>query len=358
MAFSCGFFNAFNGDRAYNAEQMSQIFDGMILDGVYATIGDKFLVKEDSSNDNSVLIGSGRGWFNHTWNFNDADLPLESPGSNLLLPRIDAVVLDINTNENVRNNSIIFVTGTAGETPEKPTLIKENGHYQYPIAYVSRKANVEKIEQADIENTVGTSECPLVTGILQVVSIDDLLSQWKASWENLMSEYENGLASWTEEQETEFLQWKEQMTTDFDNYYTEFKAQLESFEGAFKTDLQTWFDTIRDILDTDQAGHLQNEIDALTEKTFLRYYGLATETTVINGSSISTVNQDVTINTTIGDRLPSTEESVLYKTTILTSVIPKSGSFQYNKTTDILEESDGGTTINTTYEKTVKTLTS
>ena len=34
MAFTCGFFNSENGDRKYNAEQMSAIFDGIIADGV------------------------------------------------------------------------------------------------------------------------------------------------------------------------------------------------------------------------------------------------------------------------------------------------------------------------------------
>ena len=44
MAFTCGFFNSENGDRKYNAEQMSAIFDGIIADGVFTTIGDHLAV--------------------------------------------------------------------------------------------------------------------------------------------------------------------------------------------------------------------------------------------------------------------------------------------------------------------------
>ena len=44
MAFTCGFFNSENGDRKYNAEQMSAIFDGIIADGVFTTIGDHMAV--------------------------------------------------------------------------------------------------------------------------------------------------------------------------------------------------------------------------------------------------------------------------------------------------------------------------
>lgn len=38
MAFTFGFYNSLNGDRKYNAEQVSSIFDGLISDGVYDTM--------------------------------------------------------------------------------------------------------------------------------------------------------------------------------------------------------------------------------------------------------------------------------------------------------------------------------
>ena len=40
MAFTYGFFNSLNGDRKYTAEQLSSIFDGLITDGVFDSIGD------------------------------------------------------------------------------------------------------------------------------------------------------------------------------------------------------------------------------------------------------------------------------------------------------------------------------
>ena len=45
MSVSSGFFNSLNGDRKYNAAQMSAIFDGLIIDGVFASIGTAFAVK-------------------------------------------------------------------------------------------------------------------------------------------------------------------------------------------------------------------------------------------------------------------------------------------------------------------------
>ena len=101
MAFSFGFYNSFNHDRRYNSIQISMIFDGIISDGIYATVGEAMVVKA-TSEDNVVVVGPGRGWFDHTWNYNDADLPVNAPISDVLLKRIDALVLDINANENFR----------------------------------------------------------------------------------------------------------------------------------------------------------------------------------------------------------------------------------------------------------------
>ena len=46
MSVTSGFFNSFNHDRRYNAEQMSAIFDGIINDGVFANIGTAFAVQD------------------------------------------------------------------------------------------------------------------------------------------------------------------------------------------------------------------------------------------------------------------------------------------------------------------------
>ena len=40
MSVTYGFYNSIKGDRKYNALEMSSIFDGIIVDGVYMSIGD------------------------------------------------------------------------------------------------------------------------------------------------------------------------------------------------------------------------------------------------------------------------------------------------------------------------------
>ena len=91
MSVTYGFYNSKNGDRRYDAIQMSSIFDGIIRDGVFQHIGTAMMVEE--SEGMTVNVGIGRAWFNHTWTLNDAPLPLTVPLSEVILNRIDAIVL-------------------------------------------------------------------------------------------------------------------------------------------------------------------------------------------------------------------------------------------------------------------------
>ena len=74
MAFSYGFYNSLNGDRKYDSEDLSRMFDGIIYDGVIGAVGDTFAVKAGTGN--TVNVSSGRAWFNHTWTYNDAPMLL------------------------------------------------------------------------------------------------------------------------------------------------------------------------------------------------------------------------------------------------------------------------------------------
>lgn len=177
MSVTSGFFNSINGDRTYNAEQMSSIFDGIINDGVFANIGTAFSVQATGSN--AVNVGTGRCWFNSTWLLNDATLPIELDDAEVLLDRIDAIVIEINHSESVRAGSIKVVNGTPSSTPANPTMTHTDYINQYPIAYIMRSANSDAITQANIMYAVGSDACPFVTGILSVVSIQNIVAQWE-----------------------------------------------------------------------------------------------------------------------------------------------------------------------------------
>ena len=181
MAFTCGFFNSENGDRKYNAEQMSAIFDGIIADGVFTTIGDHMAVSAGTGM--QVLVGTGKAWFDHTWNVNDAVYPLAIAASDVTLSRIDAIVLETNHSDSVRLNKLRVVRGTVASSPVKPTLTNSEKVHQHPLAWVTVAPGVTQIAASAIENAVGTSACPFVTGIIATTAIDDLFNQWNGEFD-------------------------------------------------------------------------------------------------------------------------------------------------------------------------------
>lgn len=180
MAFSYGFYNSLNGDRKYDSEDLSRMFDGIIYDGVIGAVGDTFAVKAGTGN--TVNVSSGRAWFNHTWSYNDAPMPISCGSAAVLLDRYDAIVLEVNAASDVRKNSIKVVTGTEASNPAKPTMENTEFVHQYPLAYILRKAGESAISQGNIENMVGTSECPLCTGVLKTMTMDQILAQWDAQF--------------------------------------------------------------------------------------------------------------------------------------------------------------------------------
>lgn len=181
MAFTCGFFNSENGDRKYNAEQMSAIFDGIIADGVFTTIGDHMAVSAGTGM--QVLVGTGKAWFDHTWNVNDAAYPLAIAASDVTLSRIDAIVLETNHSDSVRLNKLRVVQGTVAASPVKPTLTNSEKVHQHPLAWVTVAPGVTQIAASAIENAVGTSACPFVTGVIATTAIDDLFNQWNGEFD-------------------------------------------------------------------------------------------------------------------------------------------------------------------------------
>ena len=251
MAFTCGFFNSENGDRKYNAEQMSAIFDGIIADGVFTTIGDHMAVTAGTGM--QVLVGTGKAWFDHTWNVNDAAYPLTIAASDVTLSRIDAIVLETNHSDSVRLNKLRVVQGTMASSPVKPTLTNSEKVHQHPLAWVTVAPGVTQIAASAIENAVGTSACPFVTGIIATTDIDDLFAQW------------NG----------EFDEWFDNLKAQLsDNVVANLQRQIDANKTAIDNDV------VKKV-SKDSVGHIVNQTSSIPpDNRYLECDGSAINSTV------------------------------------------------------------------------------
>lgn len=295
MSVTYGFYNSKDGDRRYDAIQMSSIFDGIIRDGILQHVGTAMMVKESEAM--IVNVGIGRAWFNHTWTLNDALLPLEVPQSEVLLNRYDAVVIEVDSREPIRANTIKIVKGTPSSNPAKPTMISTNDRWQYPLAYIYVAAGVTSIRQANITNCVGTSACPYVTAPLEKMSIDDLVAQWQDQWKEFYeketadmqstnafwkeqwstwftaqtSEIQAAYLAWeaqwnlwyeehTKEMEATSVYWQEKWNAWFDEYTNNNTIEMADWRQKTETEFKSWFDQLQVLLDGDVATKLANQV--------------------------------------------------------------------------------------------------
>ena len=93
MSLTYGFYNSLNHDRKYDARQISRLFDGLITDGVYRSIGSVFAV---SVNSGMILnVAEGRAWFDHTWTLNDTVMTVTLPEAHSVYTKIVAIIIRV-----------------------------------------------------------------------------------------------------------------------------------------------------------------------------------------------------------------------------------------------------------------------
>lgn len=268
MSITSGFFNSIGGDRKYNAEQMSAIFDGLINDGIYLSIGTAFVV--EASTGNEIIVGKGRAWFNSTWVYNDAPLSMTLEESELILDRYDAVVIEINRSDAVREGTVKVIKGTPSREPVYPTLITTGDIHQYPLAYVYRTSNIETVTQADITNMVGSEQTPFVTGIVETLELDVLLQQWQKELELFISNNTNDFNTWYDDMKQmmsdsmdEFNLWAANEKQKFETWSEAEQTEFENWSENQKNEILEWFQHMKDQLSEDAAGNLQIQHDEL-----------------------------------------------------------------------------------------------
>lgn len=193
MTVSSGFFNSVDHDRLYDAEEISSMFDGLILDGVYQGYGNVFNIRPGTL-PNTVIVESGRAWFNHTWTLNDGDYAIELPASNIMMPRFDTIMIEVNTQ--TRKNRITYYEGSPASIPEKVCPDNTTKIFYYPIAYIYRPDGSTQVQTSDIVSNIGGVRCPIVTGLLEVMSSERFLVQMNEEFAEFMTENREDFEEW------------------------------------------------------------------------------------------------------------------------------------------------------------------
>ncbi len=228
-----GFYNASYGangyDRLYSATEMSKLFNGLILDGVFLsgregdTLNKQFLTSALDSPAMYVKVAPGRAWIKGHYVVSDSEnlIAISSAG---VLSRIDALVIELDTTGNSydpgpvyteRCASFKIIEGVPSEHPEKPEIDPEEGIYQYPIAYITVDDGVTAIENSDIEYTIGV-DTPYFAWLGENLDISENYSKWETILGNITEPFE----TWFESMKR-MLGWGDQA-------YYKIKGELET----------------------------------------------------------------------------------------------------------------------------------
>lgn len=192
MAWDYGFHNSVNGDRVYNADQMSGIFDGLITAGVYESVGNKLAVQPN--NGMVIQIATGRGWFNNRWVNNTSPYLITLEASDVTLNRYAAICVRGDNTSGVRTTQPYVKYSEFATSPVKPTMTRTNDIKEYCLAYVYIRAGATAITAANIEDTrQNTSLCGWVTGLINQITPDTLYTQFTAQFNEWFSQIQDDI---------------------------------------------------------------------------------------------------------------------------------------------------------------------
>lgn len=191
MAITSGFFDSVNSDRLYDADQMSTYFEGLISDGVYENVDERFVVT--SANDGmKVNVGSGRALLCSHWIKNDATATLTLDPSEVSQSRIDVVCLRLDTSERAISLTIKKGTSTTGTPTYDPPTRTATVFELYLAAILIGKGATQPTSITDLRPS---TYCGWVTGIIKQVDTSDLFTQWQTAYQQQFAAFDAYMAA-------------------------------------------------------------------------------------------------------------------------------------------------------------------
>lgn len=220
MAEISGFHNSVNGDRRYKADFFARFLGSLIGNGVYPNPSTSLQVI--ANGDMTVTVKAGKGWVNGVFYENDSDKIITLDVADGVLNRIDRIVVSDITLE--RDTYIKAKKGSFASTPAAPALQRDADAHELGLADINIVNGAVSISQANITDLrLNSAYCGIVHGVVDQVDTTTLFNQYQVWYANTTGAAEVTL-----------------------------NGYLESYQDSFNI----WFQTMRDILDTETATNL------------------------------------------------------------------------------------------------------
>lgn len=253
MALKFGFFNSINGDRTYNADDMTKPYNRIVSNGVFADENGTTGFKVESHSGLQIKVNSGNGLFKNKWCELTADELLTVPTPNVSYPRIDSVVLRVD--ENNRTMSLEYIQGTPSGEPQIPAISNNDLVKDYRFANITVPANAMTISPSNIDDTRYGSECGIVSNLLQNSDLTSMYSQWESNFFRWLSENQDRADGDRSQQINDFENAQNNRAATFESFLDENQESIDTKKQEFedwlytkKAEFQAWFDQQKEAL--------------------------------------------------------------------------------------------------------------
>lgn len=179
-----GFFNSIEGDRTYNAEDISGMYEGMITDGIIQSVGAELKVSPCSPSGMRVSVAPGKAVLAGKWLRNTDDIVLTLEPSETQ-PRIDLIVAELN----YANREFILCVkkGVAAAAPSAPEPEDNSTRKELPLARINIAANTAAVTEENIEDI---KELASVNNVIFPSKMSKLYYRYKTSIRHTLSTVE------------------------------------------------------------------------------------------------------------------------------------------------------------------------
>ncbi len=213
-------YNSQNRDRAIKAEVYRRLLSKYFTTGVFPNPSTQCQVVAGGAMNVTIKKGSANINGLYVELEEDVTVELNAPDT---LDRYDRIVLRNDDNKSVRATKVIVIKGIPSEEPTPPELTRNDTVYDICLANVLVSQMDSKVENHNIEDTRLNKElCGIVSATIESI--------------------------------------------DATTFYNQIQADLQSFKENEQADFQEWFDTIKGILGTDEAGKLLQMVQANTSR--------------------------------------------------------------------------------------------
>ena len=297
-----GFLDAINGDRKYNSKDFSDYFDGIISDGVYASVGKAFNVSADGTG-LFVNVDTGRAKILNRYVLNTSILQLDISAPDTSNYRYDAIIVRISLDD--RTGSIEVLTGMPSTDPQKPTPSNTETKKAYVLAYVKVPPQATAIAPENVENNRGAENCPWVAGIVDTSNIiaqhEQSLTQTRLQIDELVHNTQSELSQMETDTQTDLNEMEGELRSTIAAVVGNVVGELNDEKAAF----QTWFDGVQEQIPKrvqKYTGYKETETSGQTDFEILSSIGFDIDKHVItvykNGLHLI-MGHEFTIDTTV-----------------------------------------------------------